>query len=222
MADSHFTRERSAWVLARAGRNPAARRRGEQLAARARRSARYEAGAGDAAIGEVVTPNRIHRTVYKGDDHRAARVLWVGARETARALLAGPGIGLSWLIYASWYRRVPSWGPLRWRPAAVVAAIVPILLLIVTAVAWWRGGIPWWGWYAICQVQTAALRLAWLIRAYGWEAVPARNAPVTAPIKVRLGGEAPLPTTTPVTPATTVTVHVPLDNRQSTDQEDIG
>lgn len=192
MADPHRTPERAAWVLAHAGRNPAARRRGEQLAARARRASRYEAGVGDAAVGEVVTPGRIHRTVYKGDDHRIARVLWVGGRESMRALTAGPGIAAGWGAYFLWWRQVSAWGPLRWKPVAFAAAgAVPILLVIVVAVAWSDGGVPLLGWYAMAQLIIATARLSWLIRAYGWESVEPTahvgRGPRVAPIQIMAG-----------------------------------
>lgn len=159
-------------MLAHAGRNPAARRRGERLASRARRTTRYEAGVGDAAVGEVVTPNRVYRTVYRGDDHRIARLLWVGVRESVRALLAGPGIAAAWALYGLWWRGAPSWGPMRWKPVAVIAAgAVPALLVIVGAVVWMHSDVPLLGWYAMAQLVIAVARLAWLVRAYGWQAV---------------------------------------------------
>lgn len=186
-------------MLAHAGRNPAARRRGERLAARARRQARYQAGVGDAAVGEVVTPNRIHRTIYKGDDRRIARALWVGVREVSRALAAGPGIAAAWGAYGLWWRNVPAWGPMRWKPVAVVAAgAVPALLVIVGSVVWMHGDVPLLGWYAMAQLVIAAARLSWLIRAYGWEAVEPTAAPGAgprvAPIRIT-AGTGPTPST---------------------------
>lgn len=127
---------------------------------------------GDAAVGEVVTPNRMHRTVYRGDDHRIARVLWVGVREFVRTLLAGPGIAAAWALYGLWWRQTPSWGPMRWKPIAVIAGgAVPVLLVIIGAVIWMHSDVPLVGWYAMAQVVIAVARLAWLIRAYGWNAV---------------------------------------------------
>ncbi|UDF21566.1 hypothetical protein [Rhodococcus qingshengii] len=199
MSDPHRTPERAAWVLAHAGRNPAARRRGEQLASRGRRAMRYEAGVGDAAVGEVVTPNRLHRRIYVADDHKIARAIWACAREAVRALVAGPGIAAAWGGYFLWWRQVSAWGPLRWKPVAFAAAgVVPVLLVILVAVAGMDGGgVPLLGWYAMAQLVIATARLSWLIRAYGWEAVSpmerAATGPRVAPIRIMTGTEPPLP-----------------------------
>lgn len=231
MSDPHRTPERAAWVLAHAGRNPAARRRGEQLASRARRATRYEAGVGDSAVGEVVTPNRLHRIVYAADDHRIARVLWACAREVGRALAAGPGIAAAWGAYLLWWRQVSAWGPLRWKPVAFAAAVaVPVLLAAVVAVAWMDGGVPLLAWYAMAQLMIAVTRLSWLIRAHGWEAVSpmerAASGPRVAPIRIMTGTESPLPTTQltkrvvvrrKVTPTTPTLAPIPIIVRNEGD-----
>ncbi|WP_206511947.1 hypothetical protein [Rhodococcus sp. KRD197] len=189
MADLHQTRERSAWVLARAGRNPAARRRGERLASRSRRSTRYEAGVGDAAVGEVVTPNRVHRAVYKGEDHRILRVLWLALRESVQALAAGPGIAAAWGLYGLWWRNTASWGPMRWKPVAAVSlGALPVLLVLVGAVIWMHNDVPFLAWYATVQLVIAVARLAWLIRAYGWEAVTSGARPNQGHTVTRISG----------------------------------
>ncbi|ANQ74425.1 hypothetical protein [Rhodococcus sp. 008] len=211
MSDPHWTPERAAWVLAHAGRNPAARRRGEQLASRARRATRYEAGVGDAAVGEVVTPNRLHRRIYKADDHKIARTIWAGVREVGRALVAGPGIAAAWGAYLLWWRQVSAWGPLRWKPVAFAAAgAVPVLLVILVAVAWRDCGVPLLGWYAMAQLIIVTARLSWLIRAYGWEAVGpmerAASGPRVAPIRIMTGTESPLPTTPSAQPTKRVVI----------------
>ena len=222
MADLHQTRERSAWVLARAGRNPAARRRGERLASRSRRSTRYEAGVGDAAVGEVVTPNRVHRAFYRGDDHRILRVLWLALRESVRALLIGPGIAASWGLYGLWWRNTASWGPMRWQPAAAVAlGALPVLLVIVGAVIWMHNDVPFAAWYSTVQLLVAFARLAWLIRAYGWEAVTSGARPQRGHTVTRITGlPDPAPTrivlrrrVAPPTPPRTIIV-------RTTDHED--
>lgn len=200
MSDPHRTPERAAWVLAHAGRNPAARRRGERLASRGRRATRYEAGVGDAAVGEVVTPNRIHRRIDKGDDHKIARVLWACAREVGRTLAAGPGIAAAWGAYALWWRQVEAWGPLRWKPVAFAAAVaVPVLLAAVVAVAWMDGAVPLLAWYAMAQLVIAATRLSWLIRAFGWEAVSpierVASGPPATVIRIKSDDESPALTT---------------------------
>lgn len=188
MPDLHRTRERSAWVLSHAGRNPAARRRGEQLASRARRSTRYEAGVGDAAVGEVLTPNRLHRTFYKSDDHRLVRALWIIVRESGRIVLAGPGIAAAWALYGLWWRCVGAWGPMRWKPVAALAAgVLPVLLIVGGAVLWMNEPVPFLAWYAMAQLVIAVARLAWLIRAYGWDAVSgAAQLGRTRPAVVRI------------------------------------
>lgn len=233
MSDTHRTPERAAWVLAHAGRNPAARRRGEQLASRARRATRYEAGVGDSAVGEVVTPNRLHRRIYAADDHRIARVLWACAREVGRALVAGPGIAAAWGAYFLWWRQVAAWGPLRWKPVAFAAAVaVPVLLAAVVAVAWMDGGVPLLAWYAMAQLLIAATRLSWLIRAHGWEAVSptvlTASGPRVAPIRIMTGTEPPLPTTQltkrvvvrrKVTPTTPTLAPIPIIVRNEGDHQ---
>lgn len=232
MSDPHRTPERAAWVLAHAGRNPAARRRGEQLASRGRRATRYEAGVGDAAVGEVVTPNRIHRRIDKGDDHKIARVLWACAREVGRTLAAGPGIAAAWGAYALWWRQVEAWGPLRWKPVAFAAVAVPVLLAAVVAVAWMDGGVPLLAWYAMAQFVIATARLSWLIRAHGWEAVSpierATSGPRVAPIRIMTGTEPPLPTTQltkrvvirrKVTPTTPTLAPIPIIVRNEGDHQ---
>lgn len=145
-----------------------------------------------------MTPNRIHRTVYAGDDHRIARLLWVGVRESVRVLLAGPGIAAAWALYGLWWRSASSWGPMRWKPVAVVgAAAVPMILVIVAAVAWMHSDVPLLGWYIAAQLLLAVARLAWLIRAYGWDAVTATaqlgRGTQLAPI--RINRRTPEPTT---------------------------
>ena len=60
-----FEQERGSWVLARAGHRLGARRRGEKLMVIARRSDRYEVGAGDALFQEVTTRNFIWRSIFR-------------------------------------------------------------------------------------------------------------------------------------------------------------
>ncbi|WP_336670109.1 hypothetical protein [Tsukamurella sp. USMM236] len=190
MADPHSTRERSAWVLSRAGRDPGARRRGEKLAARARRITRDEAGAGDAGVAEVVTRGRFSRRWHKHEDRRVAWAVAYGLVEAGRALAVGPGLAIGWAAYGVLYKLVPTRGPLRWRRLAVVAGVVvPLVLLVVLSIGWFGGPVPFAAKYAALQAMVGAGRVAWLARAYGWEAVtggssggagtgPARPAPI--------------------------------------------
>ncbi|MDJ0454080.1 hypothetical protein [Gordonia amicalis] len=197
MADPHYTQARSAWVLARAGRRPAARRRGERLAARARQVARYDAGAGDAAVAEVTTRSRFGRLAAERDEHRGRWTVLAALVEAGRLVVAGPAIALSWAIYGTWYRQVPAWGPLRWRTLAWATGGVVVAMLMVAGVAWLGGEIPWWGWWLLAQPVVGAGRAAWLAYAYGWEAVPTATAAARpTPIRVRLGDAPALPTTT--------------------------
>lgn len=172
MADPYSTKERSAWVLARAGRNADARRRGELLAARARRIERDEAGAGDAPVAEVVTRNRWSRRMHKHDEDRFKWALVYGSWETMRALAAGPGLALGLGLYLALVRMVPRWGPPQWRRLAIGAAVlVPLALIVVGAILWFGDPVPFAAKYVALQVAIAAARLPWLVRAWGWEAV---------------------------------------------------
>lgn len=204
MADPHYTSERSAWVLARAGRRPAARRRGERLAARARRVARYDAGAGDAAVAEVTTRSRFGRIAAERDEHRGRWAVAATLVEAGRLAVAGPAIALSWTIYGTWYRNVEAWGPLRWRALAWPTGGVAVAMLVVAGIFFLGTGIPWWGWWLLAQPVIGTPRAAWLAYAYGWEVVPASSAAGRpTPIRVRLGDAPPLPTTAPIEPVVT-------------------
>lgn len=211
MADPHHTRERADWVVARAARRPEWQRRGQRLTTRARRKTRYEVGAGDAGAADVAVPHRFHRRRFAGDDGSSVRrTVWAVTYEVGTALLAGPGIALSWVIYGLWYRYVERWGPLRWRPLGIATVVVTVLVvLIVTGATIFGGGLGFWGWYWLAQLTLGVGRSAWLAYAYGWEAVPDRAATAApAPIRVRLGDEPPLPETEPTEPVQVrVTVH---------------
>ncbi len=201
MADPHYTQERSAWVLARAGRRPAARRRGERLAARARRLARYEAGAGDSAVAEVTTRSRFGRMAAERDDHRGRWTVAAALVEAGRLAVAGPAIALSWTIYGVWYRNVEAWGPLRWQRLAWATGGIALAMLMVAGIAWLGGEVPWWDWWLLAQPVIGTARASWLAYAYGWDAVPApRAASRPTPIRVRLGDAPLLPTTRPTEP----------------------
>ncbi|OBA39005.1 hypothetical protein [Gordonia sp. 852002-51296_SCH5728562-b] len=223
MADPHFTAQRAAWVSSRAGRNPDAQRRGQRLSARARRMARTDAGAGDAIAAEVTTRGRFARRAVEHDEHRMRWTAWALAVEAGRIALAGPGIGLSWSIYGAWYRQVPAWGPLRWRPLAVATGVVAAGMAVIAAVVWLGSGVPVWGWWLLAQPVIGIGRAAWLAYAYGWEAVPRRSAASDrpTPIRIRLGGEPELPVTEPLSPAPPVTVvRVSVPHNDNDNKED--
>ncbi|OBA40780.1 hypothetical protein [Gordonia sp. 852002-51296_SCH5728562-b] len=210
MADPRYTRERADWVVAHAARRPEWQRRGQRLTTRVRRKTRYEVGAGDAGAADVAVPHRFHRRRWGDDGTSVRRTVWAATYEVGAALLAGPGIALSWAIYGAWYRKVPAWGPLRWRPLGIATVVVTVLVvLIVTGATIFGGGLGFWGWYWLAQLTLGVGRSAWLAYAYGWEAVPDRAATAApAPIRVRLGDEPPLPETEPTEPVQVrVTVH---------------
>lgn len=202
MADPHHTRERAQWVTDHAARRPEWQRRGQRLTTRARRNTRYEVGAGDAGAADVAVPHRFHRRRWGDEGTTLRRTAWAVTYEIGAALLAGPGIALSWAIYGAWYRKVPSWGPLRWRPLGIATvAVTACVALIVTGATIFGGGLGFWGWYWLAQLIYGVGRAAWLSYAYGWEAVPGTSAGTApAPIRVRLGDVAPLPTTKPTEP----------------------
>lgn len=171
MADPRWEKERAAWVLARAGRNRAARRRGEKLASVARRQDRYAAGVGDTAFGEVATRNVFHRSVFReeGAANTAGWLLWTLSWMGWGALLLGPAYLLSLVLYGLWWLRRtpmrPSWPLLA---AGVVAALgVGGLWVFGPADLW--GRVLWA--YIIVQLVLGLMRLAWMTRAYGWPAV---------------------------------------------------
>lgn len=201
MADPHFTEQRANWVKQRAGANLAAQRRGERLAVRARAHTREVAGAGDGAVVEAVTRHRVHRMMRHGEGHRMARVLGAGIYEIGRALLAGPGLAAAWAGYGLLYRQVPQWGPPRWRRLAAIAGAVAGVMTVVAAVLWWGADVPLLGWWLLAQPVIATARLAWLVRAYGWEAVEGQRAGKTArvaPIQVRRPAPQTNPTIKPI------------------------
>ena len=203
MADeTRWEAERARWVPARAGRSPGARRRGERLAARARRLDRYEAGAGDAAASEVYTRTRLGRGVFEREERPVLGAIGALLYEGARIAVAGPGIALSWGVYGLWWKNVPSWGPLRWERLMFAAmALIGVLIGV-----WWivspdTGASQFWLLWFVAQLVIGVGRAGWLAWAYGWAAAPVGvKAGGVAPIRVMAGTEPPLPTTRPTEP----------------------
>lgn len=158
-------------------------------------------------------------------------MLWACAREVGRALVAGPGIAAAWGAYFLWWRQVAAWGPLRWKPVAIAAAVpVPVLLVTLVAVAWMEGDVPLLGWYVMAQIVIATARLSWLIRVHGWEAVSpierAASGPPVTLIRIKSDDEPPLPTTQltkrvvvrrKVTPTTPTLAPIPIIVRNEGD-----
>lgn len=209
MSDQHWTKERASWVLTRAGRSPAARRRGEKLMAAARRQDRHSANAGDSAYSEVTTRNVFHRNVMR--EEGAANVIgwfcWTVIWMTAVALAIGLAIVLAWAIYGAWYRLTPRLGHLRAAPLLGAAITV---LLVGFAIIWFSAdgessvSMPV---YLLLQVVVGLGWAAWLTRAYGWQAVKARrkaSSSKIAPIRIDVAAaEAP-----PLIPAEPATIQV--------------
>lgn len=187
VSDRH-ERERAAWVLARAGHRPAARRRGERLMASARRHERYESGAGDMAVAEVTTRNVFHRSVAREDGvlNQLGWLIWTVTWMFWVAVLVGPALLAGKALYGLGALAARRLGPLRSWPYLVLA----LALAGVLAGAWFRW--PPEGWdtvvrsYACAQVVLAPVRAAWLVRAWGWPAVKAApsGAGAVAPVVV--------------------------------------
>lgn len=148
----------------------------------------------------------LRRIAFERDEHKGRWTLIAALHEAARILLAGPAIGLGWAIYGIWYRSVPQWGPLRWKALAVAASASTIPVAVIAAVAWLGSGVPLWGWWLLAQPVAGIAYAAWLSYAYGWDAVPARDADAPAPIRVRIGDEPTLPETEPTEPVRPVPV----------------
>jgi hypothetical protein len=168
MVQSRHERERPAWVLSRAGRRPGARRRGEKLAAKARRFDRELAGAGDAAFNEITTRNIFYRNVMR--EEGAANVVGWFVLTTGwmfwTAALVGPALVLGAALYGLAWALVPRLGRVKVWPFLVLA-----LVALTTSVVLW---IYWppssWApsllfiWTAL-QMTCGPLRAAQLTRA---------------------------------------------------------
>lgn len=188
-----YEKERAGWVLARAGRNMTARRRGERLLMAARRGDRSGVGVGDAAYAEVSTPGIVTRTVMRGEGI-SGKLGWLvmgGAAAALFALAVGPAWLTSRVAYLVWWVMVPRWGSVRaWPylvgsvlPALVVAAAPHLLSEHVLTVQW-----------VGAQLGLGMLWAAWLVRASGWAAVEARESAHGDSIRavhLSSGGEAP-------------------------------
>ena len=207
MVEHRHERERAAWVLARAGRRPAARRRGEKLAAKARRFDRELAGAGDAAFNEVTTRNIFYRNVMR--EEGAANVVGWFVLTTGwmfwTAALVGPALVLGAALYALAWALVPRLGRVKVWPFLVLA-LVALATSVTLWTIWLQSG---WAstllfiWTAL-QLTCAPLRAAQLTRANGWAAVAKRAkaaASAIAPIEIAVEAEpeAEAPAAAPVT-----------------------
>ena len=179
----HFVRERADWV-GTYGHGEAAVLRQQRLAARARRALRSESGTGEGAVSEELAKRRLARRLAS-KDRKVRGAAAIGLVEILRLALFGPALLSGWLIYAVWYQRVPSWGPLRWRHltgAAVAIAVLTVLALLWTTSPTSLVGLFIW-WIALQAPLGAgyAARLSWL---WGWEAVTRRVTAVSAPSEV--------------------------------------
>lgn len=195
MVQSRHERERAAWVLARAGRRPAARRRGEKLAVKARRFDRELAGAGDAAFNEVTTRSLFYRNVMR--EEGAANTIGWFVLTTGwmfwTAALVGPALVLGAALYGLAWALVPRLGRVRAWPFLALA-----LVALATTVTLWMLWPPS-GWapsllfiWTALQMICGPLRAAQLTRANGWAAVAQRAkgaATAIAPIEVAIEAE---------------------------------
>lgn len=170
-----YEKERAGWVLARAGRNMVARRRGERLLMAARRGERSGVGVGDAAYAEVSTPDIVSRTIARGEGI-SGKLGWLVMGGFA-ALLFLLAFGPAWLVsrvaYLVWWLMVPRWGSMRSWPylvgsvlPALVVAAAPHLPLENTLTVQWVGA----------QLGLGMLWAAWLVRSSGWAAVEVRES----------------------------------------------
>ncbi len=191
MSGTGWKRERAAWVMTRAGRSPAARRRGEKLIAAARRQDRHAVDAGDSASSEVTTRNIFYRSVMReeGPANIIGWFLWTVIWMAAVGLAIGPAIAIAWGIYASWYALLPRLGRLRAAPLFGAAALTAVL---GAALFWFigqNGGSTTLLGYAVIQITVALCWAAWLTRAYGWRAVADRDKAQSskiAPISINI------------------------------------
>lgn len=216
MVQSRHERERAAWVLSRAGRRPGARRRGEKLAAKARRFDRELAGAGDAAFNEITTRNIFYRNVMR--EEGAANVVGWFVLTTGwmfwTAALVGPALVLGAALYGLAWALVPRLGRVKVWPFLVLAPVA----LTTTVTLWILWPPSGWAttllsiWTGL-QVVVGPLRAAQLTRANGWAAVAQRAkgaATAIAPIEVAIAAE-PEPQATSPEP---VSVDIEVDDSE--------
>lgn len=192
MSAPRWERARAAWVLQRAGRSAATRRRGELLLRRALTRERARVGAAENTVTTVVTPNMFVRAWHR-EDGLQAQLGWVGAYVLATVVavvLAGPGLlvgagiyGLLWLVAP-----VTSVKPVRtpFLLVAVVGAFVAVMWFLVGDFPTPGARIAHTMW--LLQIPIAGVTAAWLTRAWGWEAVTGTSAS-TAPAPVLVAQE---------------------------------
>lgn len=167
-------KERGAWVSARAGRWRGAQRRAERLLAAARRHEREEAGLGDAALRDVVTPNVVHRSVFReeGALNTAGWAVFTAAWVFWALVLAGPAWLLAWALFQVWMARIDKLGVPRVGPAVLGAAAVAAAgFMVGLIVGPHSAGMQLLAGYLLAQIVFGLLHLGWLSRAYGWPAV---------------------------------------------------
>lgn len=173
MSEHRWERERAAWVLARAGHRPGARRRGEKLAVVARRNDRYEAGAGDAGFAEVTTRPLLYRAIFReeGAANTAGWALLTLIGGMVVAVLAGPALIISRAAYGTWWVMVRKWGRMTPAPYLLMSAVLGVVAWLVLSTTGLEGGALLAARYAGFQVVGGVAWAAWLVRANGWTAV---------------------------------------------------
>lgn len=176
-----YYKARGAYVLARAGRRHGARRRGEQLMAKARRIERDAVGAGDAAAAETVTPNLWMRRIHRREDSGVGAVVVTALWMLLIIVLVGPALLIAKAIYALRFALVSRLGPMRAWPWLVTAAVA----LVGAVVTWqlWPPEIAEARLWLCVQGVGAPVRVAYLVYAYGWQGVSRAKSSV-APVVV--------------------------------------
>lgn len=174
---SRFEQERGSWVLARAGHRLGARRRGEKLMVVARRSDRYEVGAGDALFQEVTTRNFIHRSIFReeGAANTAGWAVFTALWLLAGAVVLGIAFTVSRIAYGIGWALVPRFGRMTMLPYLGAMWAVGGLGALTLYLTKPEGATAFWSWFVLAQVVIGLVWAAWLVRANGWSAVARRE-----------------------------------------------
>lgn len=173
MTANRWEKERSGWVLARAGHSLSARRRGEKLAAAARRHERYGAGSDDAVQSEVTTHGLFYRITFREEGGMNTLGWFMAASfgAVAFAVAAGPAAVIGYAAYGTWWLMAPKWGRLFPGPYLGLAAVMAGLSWLVLGRPGLEGFTGFLVQYAFVQLVLGMIIAAWLTRSRGWPAV---------------------------------------------------
>lgn len=143
----------------------------------ARRSDRYEVGAGDALFQEVTTRNVIHRSIFR-EEGAANTAGW--AAFTALWLLAGAVVlGIAFIVsriaYGIGWALVPRFGRMTMLPYLGAVWVIGGLGALALYLTKPEGATAFWSWFLLAQVVIGLVWAAWLVRANGWAAVARRE-----------------------------------------------